>query len=198
MIYSKFQKETNKKARNILRAFSIFKVKNVLEVHQPNTGFTNFLFKLFRHRIDKNTKFILLNKNLNNFLLLKKNQFIVSDDGVDLSDFNLKQKIKYRNSCVYTGSLFRGKGIDIILKLARKLKNYSFYIYGDLTTAPAKILNECKKLKNIKLLGHVKYSKIPKILKSHKIIIMPYAKKVFGNHMHTNIGEYMSPLKLLY
>ena len=185
-------------SRSVLTSIclSVFGVKNILEIHQPNFGFTNLLFNLLKKRIIENTKFILINKNLNNFFLFKKDKFIISDDGVDIADFKSKQKIKYKNSCVYTGSLFQGKGIDIILQLAKKLNDYNFYVYGDLGTAPKKILNECLKLKNIKLLGYVKYSKIPRILKSHKIIIMPYAKSVFGNHKYANIGKYMSPLKL--
>ena len=175
---------------------SVFGIKNILEIHQPNSGLTNLIFNFFKKEILKNTKFILINKNLNSFFLLKKSQFIVADDGVDLKDFKAKQIIKYKDSCVYTGSLFQGKGVDIILKLAKKLSNFTFYIYGDLTTASGSILNDCLKLKNIKLLGHVKYSKIPNILKSHKVIIMPYSKKVFGNHKHANIARYMSPLKL--
>lgn len=175
---------------------SVLKIKSILEIHQPNSGFTNLLFNFYRKKILKNTKFVLINKNLNSFFLLKKKQFIVADDGVDLKDFKNKQKIKYKNSCVYTGSLFQGKGIDIILKLAKKLSHLSFYVYGDLLTAPTNILDKCLKLKNIKLLGHVKYSRIPNILKSHKIIIMPYSRNVFGNHKYANIGKYMSPLKL--
>ena len=175
---------------------SIFGVKNVLEVHQPNSGLTNLMFNFFRKKILRNTKFILINKNLNKTFFLSKDKFIVADDGVDLRDFKSVQNIKYKNSCVYTGSLFQGKGVEIILKLAKKLNKFTFYVYGDLKTAPAKILNDCLKLKNIKLLGHVKYSEIPKILKSHKSIIMPYSKKVFGNHKNTNIEKYMSPLKL--
>ena len=175
---------------------SAFSVKNTLEIHQPNSGLTNLIFNFFKKKILKNTKFILINKNLNNSFLLRKDKFIVADDGVDLKDFKFKQKIRHKDSCVYTGSLFQGKGIEIILKLAKKLNKFKFYIYGDLTTATPKILNDCLKLKNIKLLGHVKYSKIPIILKSHKIIIMPYSKKVFGNHKYANIEKYMSPLKL--
>ena len=175
---------------------SIFGVKNILEIHQPNSGLTSLIFNVFRKKILKNTKFILINKNLNKKFLLNKNDFIVADDGVDLRDFKSVQNIKYKDSCVYTGSLFQGKGVEIILKLAKKLNKFTFYVYGDLKTAPAKILNDCLKLKNIKLLGHVKYSEIPKILKSHKSIIMPYSKKVFGNHKNTNIEKYMSPLKL--
>ena len=185
-------------SRSVLSSIflSLFNIKSILEIHQVNSGFTNLLFNFFRKKIIKNTKFILINKNLNNIFLFKKKHFIVADDGVDLKDFISKQKIKYKNSCVYTGSLFQGKGIDIILKLAKNLSHFNFYVYGDLLTSSRKVLKDCFKLKNIKLLGYVKYSKIPNILKSHKIIIMPYSKKVFGNHKYTNIGNYMSPLKL--
>jgi glycosyltransferase involved in cell wall biosynthesis len=185
-------------SRSVLSSIflSLFNISSILEIHQVNSGFTNLLFNFFRKKIIKNTKFILINKHLNDIFLFKKEQFIIADDGVDFKDFVSKHKIKYKNSCVYTGSLFQGKGIDIILKLAKNLSHINFYVYGDLLTASKKVIKDCFKFKNIKLLGHVKYSKIPNILKSHKVIIMPYSKKVFGNHKYTNIGNYMSPLKL--
>ena len=58
------------------------------------------------------------------------------------------------------------------------------------------MINESRKIKNMKLLGHVEYNKIPKILRSHKIILMPYSKVVYGNHKSANLSNYMSPLKL--
>jgi glycosyltransferase involved in cell wall biosynthesis len=185
-------------SRSVLTSIllSIFGVKNILEIHQPNSGFTKLIFNFFKKKILKNTKFIFINRNLNKFFSFKKKFYVIADDGVDIEDFKPKQKITYKNSCVYIGSLFKGKGIDIILKIAKKLNNFNFYIYGDLKTANKEIINDCLISKNIKLLGHVPYSKVPKILKSHKIIIMPYSKIVFGNHKNTNIGSFMSPLKL--
>ena len=176
--------------------FSIIGLKNFLEIHQPLSGFTKLIFYLFRKKILDKTKFILINKNLNKHFLIKNKNFLISDDGVDLKDFNSKDKIKFRNSCVYTGSLFEGKGIELIKEIAKKIKRFDFYIYGDLKTTSQKCINECRKIKNIKLLGHVEYNKIPKILRSHKIILMPYAKEVYGNHKSANLSNYMSPLKL--
>ena len=185
-------------SRSVLSGFifSLLGLKCILEIHQPLYGFTKLFYKIFRNIILKKTKFIFINKNLNKHFLLKKNLFIIADDGVDLKDFNLKSKIKYKNSCVYTGSLFKGKGIELILKIAKKMKEFNFYVYGDISTTSDLIINECIKQKNLKLLGHVSYSQIPKILKSHKIILMPYSDKVFGNHKHANLSNYMSPLKL--
>lgn len=176
--------------------FAILGYKCTLEIHQPLSGLTKTLYILFKKSILKNSKFIFINKNLNKYFSLKKNLFIIADDGVDLKDFELKNKIKFINSCVYTGSLFKGKGIELIIKIAKKIKKFNFYVYGDLRTASNSVIDDCRNLKNIKLLGHVSYNKIPKILKSHKIILMPYSKEVFGNHKYANLSSYMSPLKL--
>ena len=185
-------------SRSVLSSFifSILGLKNFLEIHQPLSGFTKLIFYLFRKKILYKTKVIFINKNLNKHFSVKNKNFLISDDGVDLKDFILKDKIKFRNSCVYTGSLFEGKGIELIKEIAKKTKDFDFYVYGDLSTTSQKMINECSKIKNIKLFGHVEYNKIPKILRSHKIILMPYSKAVYGNHKSANLSNYMSPLKL--
>ena len=43
---------------------SVLKIKSILEIHQPNSGFTNLLFNFYRKKILKNTKFVLLNQKL--------------------------------------------------------------------------------------------------------------------------------------
>ena len=97
---------------------------------------------------------------------------------------------------MYTGSLFHGKGFEIIIKLSKRINSLNFYVYGDLKTASLRLVEECKKIKNLHLMGHISYNKIPQILKSHKIILMPYGKKVMGNHKSVDISDHMSPLKL--
>ena len=44
---------------------SVLKIKNTLEIHQPNSGFTNLLFNFYRKKILKNTKFTTVRKSLN-------------------------------------------------------------------------------------------------------------------------------------
>ena len=176
---------------------SIFSINNILEIHQPNSGFTKILFNFFKKSfIQKNVKFVFINKNLNKKFLIPKGKFLIVDDGVDLRDFNEKIKIKNFKSCVYTGSLYYGKGIELILKLAKKLNSITFHIYGDLKTASKKTIIDSKGVKNIKFFGFREYSQIPKILKSYKIILMPYMNTVYGSHKTMNIAKYMSPLKL--
>jgi len=188
-------------SRSILSSliFSIISKKNYLEIHQTNSGLTSFLFKVFRKKLLKNTNFILISKNLNKIMLLPERQFLVAEDGVDLRDFNLTNNnlnSEIKNSCVYTGSLHKGKGFEFIIKLARKNKKINFFVYGDINTAQKKLFRNISKIKNLHLMGYVNYHKIPNILYNHSIILMPYAKKVFGNHATANLAKFMSPLKM--
>ncbi len=176
---------------------SILGKKNLLEIHQKTTGPTKYLFKILKSFFFiKKIFFVLINKRLNDYYNFEKKKFIVLDDAVDLKDFTKHNKLNIKKSCVYTGSLFHGKGFEIIIKLSKRINSLNFYVYGDLKTASLRLVEECKKIKNLHLMGHISYNKIPKILKSHKIILMPYGKKVMGNHKSVDISDHMSPLKL--
>ena len=173
---------------------SILGHKNILEFHHPNTGITKYIFfiyqKLFKN---KNQRFILINKNINKNLEIPKKKFIVLDTCIDLENFKLKSKLK-KNSCVYTGSLFKGKGFETIYKLARSLKNIDFYVYGKSDFLDKKNYN--LNLKNLKIFPYQKYKNIPKIISSHKICLMPYSKKVHIRSSSISVENYMSPIKL--
>ncbi len=188
-------------SRSVLSSllYSVICKKNYLEIHQANSGLTAFLFKILKKKILRYINFILISKNLNNILLLPNNKYLVAEDGVDVRDFNLTNKHKsseIKNSCVYTGSLHKGKGFEFIIRLAKKNKKISFFVYGDINTAEKKLFKNIKRIKNLKIMGHVNYCKIPNILDKHPIILMPYEKKVFGNHDTANLADFMSPLKM--
>lgn len=188
-------------SRSVLSSllFSIIGRQTYLEIHQANSGLTEIFFNFFKKKIFKLINFILISQNLNNLFLLPNDKFIIADDGVDIRDFNYipyNKKSEIKNSCVYTGSLHKGKGFEFIIKLAKKNKKINFFVYGDTDTAKKKLLKNIKKISNLNMMGYVNYYKIPRILKSHPIILMPYAKKVFGNHKTANLAKFMSPLKM--
>ena len=78
--------------------------------------------------------------------------------------------------CLHWQSL-KGKGVEIIEKLAELNPKVSFNIYGD--------KNELNSWSNELLLkkyffkNHVDYYKIPKVLKKHKVLLI-YQNKVYG------------------
>tara|TARA_B100000242_G_scaffold292137_1_gene266899 strand:- start:1840 stop:2955 length:1116 start_codon:yes stop_codon:yes gene_type:complete len=176
--------------------FSFFGIKNFLEIHHQNSGLTNIIFKLFRLTKYCNKQYyVLIHKNLNSHFKFKKEKFIVLDDGVDLKDFkHVQKKNKIKLSCVYTGSFYRGKGIEFILKLSKLLPNINFYLYGDISTLNKQNLISIPK--NVFFKNYVAYNKIPSILSRFKIILMPYSEKVYVKSNSVEVGKYMSPLKL--
>ena len=169
-------------------------IENILELHHPPIGFTKYLFFALRiFKLDKRIKYIVISKNLKKYLNLKN--ALVLDDAIDIEDFMIStnQRIKYDFS--YVGSLFDGKGIEIIDFLSKNFREKNFYIFGDLNT-----LNENKKkiLKrnNLFFMGKVEYRKIPEILHLSRFLLMPYLDNVKVNSNNLDVAKFMSPLKL--
>tara|TARA_B100001996_G_scaffold381765_1_gene371900 strand:+ start:886 stop:1977 length:1092 start_codon:yes stop_codon:yes gene_type:complete len=171
------------------------KVENLLEIHHMPQKITKILFFLKNYLLKKKyLKFILIHKNLIKKLSLNDDKKIVLDDAVDINDFKkVKEKIKFE--CVYTGSLLKGKGVEIIEKLAELNPKVSFNIYGDKSELNS-WSNELLLKKNIFFKNHVDYYKIPKILKKHKVLLMPYQNKVYGLGTNLELSNFMSPMKM--
>ena len=97
---------------------------------------------------------------------------------------------KIKNTCVYVGSFFKGKGIEQIDRLAKKNPKINFHAYGD-----KKYLGKKKFSRNLKIFDHIQYSKIPIILSKYYVALMPYQNKIKGKSS-ISIEKYMSPLKM--
>ncbi len=185
-------------SRSIIGALLLsFKGYNViLEIRHELKSATNFFFNLSKYfDFFKKIKFIFVSKNL-----LKKfkldNKQIILDDAVDISDFNRKKKSnRIKKTCCYTGSLAKGKGLEKIFEISKKLKNIDFHIYGDFLNSNYSV-KDFNEYENVKYKGYLSYNKIPKVLEKYDVLLMPYAEKVYGRGSNLEIGKYMSPLKL--
>ena len=170
---------------------SIFMKNIILELHHEITGATRIVYNILKFfHLTNNLNYIFLNRKLNEIYKINKKKFIVLDDAVNLEMFNHKNIKKYKNTCIYIGSFFEGKGIDQIFRLARQNKNINFHLYGD-----KKFLSINETLKNMKFFGYVEYYKIPKILSKYNVALMPYQNKIKGRS-NTQIENYISPLKM--
>ena len=96
-------------------------------------------------------------------------------DAVDYRDFKPTKKRIYRKACFYSGSFTKGKGVEIISKVAKILPDYKFHLYGNIDTiGDKKFLDQ----KNIFLKGFLTYSKLVNVIDNYKVLMMPYQKKV--------------------
>lgn len=175
---------------------SFFKKDVVIEIHHELKGFTFFLFQLCKNfDFFKKIKFVFITKNLKkNFNL--SNKSVIADDGVDLNSFKLKKnKNKYKNTCVYTGSFAKGKGLEKIIKISKLLPKIEFHLYGDFSNSTYS--NETiRNYNNIKYFGFSEYKNMPKILNKYDLYLMPYENKVYVRSKNIEVSKFMSPMKL--
>ena len=197
-----FDKKKDKKnliiSRSIIGAiiFSYFKYDIILEIHHELTGFTKYLFNFCKKfNFFRSIKFIFISQSLYKKFNLK-NQHIILDDAVDIDDFNYKKKIKIKKrTCVYTGSLAKGKGLEKIFEISKFTKKIKFDVYGDFTNSDYN-KGDFTNFSNVNYLGYTEYKNIPKILKMYDVVLMPYSKKVFVRAKNIETSKYMSPMKL--
>jgi glycosyltransferase involved in cell wall biosynthesis len=175
---------------------ALFQIKNYLEIHTEIKGFTKIFFRLSSLSfVSKNLKFIFINKYLLNFFPKIKEDYLVLDDSVNFSLFKNDSKIKkQKNTCAYFGSLTKGKGIEIIEKVSRRLPEINFHIYGDLSISDFK--NKKINKNNFHFFNYVKYYEIPKIMSKYEVMLMPYLNNVTVRSNNLDTAKYMSPLKL--
>ena len=175
---------------------AIFGIKNILEVHTELTGVTKYFFYLTRLKfVKKNLKFIFINNFLRKKFRVNQKNSIILYDAVDYRDFKPNYNNTIKNTCFYSGSFSRGKGLEIILKISKKLSQINFHLYGNKDTIYDKLILE-KKYKNVHFKGYLKYSKLVKKINNYKILLMPYKKKVSVLIKEINVEKYFSPLKM--
>ncbi len=198
MIKLNFKKNKIILGRSILTSLflTLFNIKNTLELHHEPKSFSKLLFKIILFLPQrKKLNLILINRSLIKILKIENLKHIVLDDGADIFNYKLKKSFdQKRNSCVYIGSFYEGKGIEIIYELSKLMPKVEFHLYGDIKT----LKNKVKYLKNnnIKFFKYVDYNQIPNLLRNYKIALMPYQNIINARSNNLEISKYISPLKM--
>ena len=95
----------------------------------------------------------------------------------------------------YFGSIFKSRGIDLIIELSKLDRNNKYFLYGG-------SINQVKKIKykltndNINFFPYVPYSEIKKKINDIDICILPYSSKITVSGNVGDISSYTSPLKI--
>ena len=149
-------------------------------------------------------RLIVINKSLynyyfKNFDIFKKypNKILLAADGADIESSYLKETKGIEKPLIgYAGSLYPGKGIETIIKIAKLMPELNFAIAGG---SPAQIaqLQKNNKLNNLIFKGFLKPSEIPQFLSQCNILLAPFSNEVYSeNFKKINYSDWMSPLKI--
>ena len=201
-------------SRNIYASYllSLIGYKTILELHSPPQKFAKFFFKkLVKKNIIK--CLITISNNLQKYIIKRYNlrdipNKVIRDAAnihkpTHLKDLKKKYKLR-KNSVGYIGGLFRGRGIDLIIKIATKCPKNNFYIIGG-SKSEVNFWEKKKLSNNIFFLGYIKHHEATKLSFLFDILIAPYQEKVFvhgssleekDNKLELETSKFMSPLKL--
>tara|TARA_B100001059_G_scaffold236750_2_gene289741 strand:- start:6697 stop:7872 length:1176 start_codon:yes stop_codon:yes gene_type:complete len=194
-------------SRNIYGAFfyfNIFRQNVIYESHSPLYGIRGY----FQKKIisNKKSKVVVISHALKKILkdkysLTNSNNIYVLHDCSNLPIFkeSLQSKLKLqlnkdKINIGYFGSFNKGRGIDLILNIAKLKPNINFCLFGGFK----KDIDEKNPIsipKNISFYGFVNPQNVKYYIEQMDILLMPYQKEVYVNN-NVNTAEWMSPLKL--
>jgi glycosyltransferase involved in cell wall biosynthesis len=188
-----------KLARFLLNFKKFFKIPMVFEVHEIfylnafNKKKQNYLKKIEESVYRNMDILVCTSRKLKEFLInnlgVDEKKIYVVHHGVRKEWFEIEKDQKNSYIC-YTGSLYKWKGIDILISAMKYLPNEKLVIVGE-----GNRLNELKELvikenlaDKVIFTGYVPHSFIPKYLSKAKVAVLP--------NIAEGPSEFSSPLKL--
>ncbi len=138
---------------------------------------------------------------------LRRKDIVVAPDGVDLERFadlpsapEARRRLGLdagRFTAGYTGHLYEGRGVELILDLAEHCEQIEFLIVGGEATAVAQRLQQAqeRKLSNVRFFGFVSNAELPLYQAACEVLLMPYQRQVEASS-GGNIAQFLSPMKM--
>jgi glycosyltransferase involved in cell wall biosynthesis len=182
-----------------------------LEVHDRQTGrFGPRLFSLFVKspgavRVLPTTQALLRWLEKKYGVDLAPPLGVVSPNGVDLERYTdlppaeearTALDLPQRFTAVYTGHLYQGRGIDMILELAKRNRSSSFVIAGGESPAVSTWRDKTNAagLDNVRFLGFVPNQDLPIVQAAADVLLMPHELRVIDSS-GSDIAPFTNPMK---
>jgi len=191
-----YGREVNSLLLAALLGFKVYYESHGMPVSKFHETVEKFLFK------SKNlVKIVVISDKLKNLYIdgnfgVPPEKCIVLHDAADMVPQETKKTSLGEGFHVgYTGSLYyEGRGIDLILEVARKNMDFTFHLVGG-SSDEIKYWKK-KASKNVELHGFVDNRDIPSLLISFDVVLMPYQKNLKFKGMNYSSVEWMSPMKM--
>jgi glycosyltransferase involved in cell wall biosynthesis len=190
--------------RNFFTSFilNILNKEHILEIHDDIKIEGRIVRFLVKHVKILNLKYLIkivtttktLKQKYISYGVTKKKIFVLHNASSLPSKFD-KSRIKKNYKIGYFGSIFKSRGIEMIIKISVLDKKNKYFIYGGTKDEVNKIKKTVKN-KNILFSPYIPYVKVKEKLKNIDICILPYTSKITVSGNVGNIANYTSPLKV--
>lgn len=173
----------------------------LFEKHEPlkeKEKFLNYFFHKFIQS-SKTAKLVTISDALKtiyqNSYNIDPNSILVAHSGTNkIPNNDIPENIKLDSSRVqvgYIGSLLKGKGVEIIVELAKEMQNVDFHIIGG-NQKDLDFWKTNRSYTNLIFHGFVSPKETYKYRNMCDILLAPYQSNKEGNRL----SEFMSPIKL--
>jgi len=136
----------------------------------------------------------------------KNSEIQIAPNGVVLEPYlNLPESTEIKNNlglsehftAVYTGHLYQGRGMDLLIELAKVLSEIQFVWVGGREKDVNKWRDYIDKnqIKNITLIGFVGNEYIPTYQSAGDVLLMPYENSISGSSGGNSV-DFCSPMKM--
>ncbi len=195
--------------RNIYAAFlGLFFIRGsfIYETHNVENGFRAIIQRILLSA--KRVQVIVISKSLKKILVkkyrLKNHRITVCHDAAKSNLPSSKDSqieifsgaARYKNILGYFGSLYPGRGIDIIEGMAKLMPDSLFVVFGP----PGQNLEFEKRVdkvhSNIRFYGFVSHREIHSRMLDCDFLLMPYQKTVSIGPSGSDTSKWMSPMKM--
>tara|TARA_A100001011_G_C14252295_1_gene818451 strand:+ start:342 stop:1454 length:1113 start_codon:yes stop_codon:yes gene_type:complete len=181
-----------------------FNKKHILEVHddiQIEGRIVKIIIKYFKYLKNKNILKIItttktLEKKYHKSYFVSKNKLLVLHNASSIKlKFKKYKSLNKKLKIGYFGSIYKSRGLDMLIKLSKEDKNNTYFIYGG-TKQEIENLNKKYSSKNLYFQSYIPYSKIKKKLENVDICLLPYTNKITVSGNVGDISKFTSPLKV--
>jgi glycosyltransferase involved in cell wall biosynthesis len=121
---------------------------------------------------------------------------IVAHDGADEPTPNASPTKPMRFSVGYVGSLYEGKGVELVVEIARLCRWADFHIVGGSPNERLNIIARWRPPPNVHFRGRIAHAEVENALVGFDALLAPYQERVLAADGRTNTARWMSPLKI--
>jgi glycosyltransferase involved in cell wall biosynthesis len=190
----------------------LLKTPYIMELHGLPTGKLGPWFhkKLFFSNHKK--QFLIITNALkllfeNSFQFkFNPNEIVIAPNGVSLEPYSENKKVSELRSslslndhfaAVYTGHLYQGRGMKLLIELAKSLPDVHFIWVGGRVEDVNywRDISEKLELKNLTLTGFVNNEEIPAYQLLGDVLLMPYENIIAGSSGGNSV-DFCSPMKM--
>jgi glycosyltransferase involved in cell wall biosynthesis len=181
-------------------------VHTIFEIHDLPRGMLGpwLLTRFLRGKGAR--RLVVITKALRADLPLGEFPAIIAPDGVDLERYldlpapaSARQRLSLPQQFTvgYSGHLYAGRGVDVLLALAERLPDMTFLLVGGNPGDVEKARQQAQSqgMDNLVLTGFVPNSELPQYQAACDVLLMPYQQQVAASS-GGDIARYLSPMKL--